>query len=72
VVWYWLFINVYYGWTVSESVLNKVAMQCPLTYVYRAQNIQTVIVGRFLQGAFGSTAATMVGGTIADIWAPPE
>jgi len=47
-------------------------MQCPLTYVYRAQNIQTVIVGRFLQGAFGSTAATMVGGTIADIWAPPE
>lgn len=37
-----------------------------------AQNIQTVIVGRFLQGAFGSTAATMVGGTIADIWAPPE
>ncbi|KAJ3570415.1 hypothetical protein NP233_g4421 [Leucocoprinus birnbaumii] len=37
-----------------------------------AQNIQTVIIGRFLQGAFGSTAATMVGGTIADIWAPAE
>ncbi|KAI0700142.1 MFS general substrate transporter [Cerioporus squamosus] len=37
-----------------------------------AQNIQTVIVGRFLGGAFGSTAAAMVGGTIADIWAPSE
>lgn len=28
----------------------------------RAQNIETVIVGRFLNGAFGSTGATMVGG----------
>ncbi|KAI0369756.1 MFS general substrate transporter [Pilatotrama ljubarskyi] len=37
-----------------------------------AQNIQTVIVGRFLAGAFGSTGSTMVGGTIADIWAPHE
>lgn len=29
-VWYWLPINVYYGWTVSEleSVLNQFAMQC--------------------------------------------
>lgn len=33
-----------------------------------AQNIQTVIISRFLQGAAGSTGATMVGGTIADIW----
>ncbi|KAI0332771.1 MFS general substrate transporter [Cubamyces sp. BRFM 1775] len=37
-----------------------------------APNIQTVIVGRFLAGAFGSTGSTMVGGTIADIWAPHE
>ncbi|KAH9849849.1 MFS general substrate transporter [Lenzites betulinus] len=37
-----------------------------------SQNIQTVIVGRFLAGAFGSTGSTMVGGTIADIWAPHE
>ncbi|RPD64468.1 MFS general substrate transporter [Lentinus tigrinus ALCF2SS1-7] len=37
-----------------------------------AQNIQTVIVGRFLAGAFGSSASAMVGGTIADIWAPHE
>ena len=35
---------------------------------FSAQNIQTVIVARFLQGAFGSTGSTMVGGTIADVW----
>jgi MFS family permease len=38
----------------------------------RAKNIQTVIVARFLQGAFGSTGATMVGGTISDIWLTKE
>ena len=38
----------------------------------RAQNIETVILGRFLAGAFGSTASAMVGGTIADIWAPSQ
>ncbi|OCH96367.1 MFS general substrate transporter [Obba rivulosa] len=37
-----------------------------------SQNIQTVIVARFLGGAFGSTGSTMVGGTIADIWMPHE
>ncbi|KAH9935971.1 MFS general substrate transporter, partial [Epithele typhae] len=37
-----------------------------------AHNIQTVIIGRFLCGAFASTASAMVGGTIADIWAPSE
>ncbi|KAI8985777.1 MFS general substrate transporter [Trametes punicea] len=37
-----------------------------------AKNIQTVIIGRFLAGAFGSTGSTMVGGTVADIWAPHE
>ncbi|KAF5355343.1 hypothetical protein D9758_006075 [Tetrapyrgos nigripes] len=37
-----------------------------------AQNIQTVLIARFLQGSFGSTGATMVGGTIADIWTPQE
>lgn len=41
-------------------------------FFIRAKNIQTVIVARFLQGAFGSTAATMVGGTIADIWLTKE
>lgn len=38
----------------------------------RAHNIQTVLIARFIQGAFGSTWATMVGGTIADIWQSHE
>ena len=29
-------------------------------------------MARFLQGAFGSTGATMVGGTISDIWLTKE
>ncbi|KAJ6458107.1 MFS polyamine transporter [Mycena vitilis] len=37
-----------------------------------AKNLPTVIIARFLQGAFGSTWATMVGGTIADLWTPRE
>ncbi|KAF9005034.1 MFS polyamine transporter [Cyathus striatus] len=36
------------------------------------KNIQTVLIGRFLQGAFASTGSTMVGGTIADIWSAKE
>ncbi|KAF8799275.1 MFS polyamine transporter [Phlegmacium glaucopus] len=37
-----------------------------------AKNIEIVIVARFIQGAFGSTGATMVGGTISDIWSTKE
>ncbi|KAG5651568.1 hypothetical protein H0H81_008216 [Sphagnurus paluster] len=37
-----------------------------------AKNIQTVILARLLQGCFGSTGATMVGGTLSDIWEPHE
>ncbi|KAF8074571.1 MFS polyamine transporter [Lyophyllum atratum] len=37
-----------------------------------SKNIETVIFARLLQGSFGSTGATMVGGTIADIWLPHE
>ncbi|KAG1894160.1 MFS general substrate transporter [Suillus fuscotomentosus] len=37
-----------------------------------APNIQTVIVSRMLQGVFGSTGASLVGGCIADIWQPHE
>ncbi|PAV20009.1 MFS general substrate transporter [Pyrrhoderma noxium] len=37
-----------------------------------AKNIQSVIIFRFIAGAAGSTGSTMVGGTIADIWAPHE
>ncbi|KAH7908595.1 major facilitator superfamily domain-containing protein [Hygrophoropsis aurantiaca] len=37
-----------------------------------ANNIQTVIIARSLGGGFGSTGATLVGGTIADIWRPQQ
>ncbi|KAJ3568995.1 hypothetical protein NP233_g5354 [Leucocoprinus birnbaumii] len=37
-----------------------------------APNIETVIIGRFIQGGLSSTGATMVGGTIADIWSIQE
>ncbi|KAJ2929472.1 hypothetical protein H1R20_g7617, partial [Candolleomyces eurysporus] len=40
--------------------------------VAEANNIHTVQIARFLQGAFGSTGATMVGGTVADIWGPED
>ncbi|KAI0039492.1 MFS general substrate transporter, partial [Auriscalpium vulgare] len=40
--------------------------------VAEAKNIQTVILARLLGGGFGSTGATMVGGSIADIWRPSE
>ncbi|KAK0569354.1 hypothetical protein OC861_001068 [Tilletia horrida] len=33
-----------------------------------AKNIETVLILRFLQGAFGSTGSTMVGGTISDMY----
>ncbi|KAJ7466776.1 MFS general substrate transporter [Mycena galericulata] len=37
-----------------------------------ASNIQTVIAARFICGAFGSTGATLVGGTVADVWEPAK
>ncbi|KAF8517911.1 MFS polyamine transporter [Hysterangium stoloniferum] len=37
-----------------------------------AKNISTVIIARLISGAAGSVGATMVGGVIADIWAPYE
>lgn len=37
-----------------------------------SDNIQTVMVARILGGAFASTGAILVGGTIADIWGPEE
>jgi MFS family permease len=36
------------------------------------RNIATVLVGRFLCGACGSTGSTMVGGTLADMWETHE
>ncbi|KAE8218365.1 hypothetical protein CF319_g7747 [Tilletia indica] len=37
-----------------------------------ARNIETVLILRFLQGAFGSTGSTMVGGTISDLFRTAE
>ncbi|KAI4527333.1 fungal hydrophobin [Schizophyllum commune Loenen D] len=37
-----------------------------------AKNVETVLIGRLIQGAAGSTGSTMVGGTIADIWSASE
>ncbi|PWN31564.1 MFS general substrate transporter [Meira miltonrushii] len=37
-----------------------------------AQNIQTVLISRFISGAVGSAGSTMVGGTLSDIWAPEQ
>ncbi|OJA08592.1 hypothetical protein AZE42_04569 [Rhizopogon vesiculosus] len=37
-----------------------------------SSNIETVMVARFLGGAFASTGSTLVGGTISDIWEPHE
>ncbi|SPO41362.1 related to multidrug resistant protein [Pseudozyma flocculosa] len=57
---------------------NPIYLVCHLCYtvlfigVGAAQNIQTVLICRFLSGAFGSTGSTMVGGTIADIFRSSE
>ncbi|PWN21328.1 MFS general substrate transporter [Microstroma glucosiphilum] len=37
-----------------------------------AQNMTTMLLGRFFGGAFGSTGSTLVGGTLADIWRTNE
>ena len=37
-----------------------------------AKNIQTILISRFISGAFGSAGSTMVGGTISDIWNPEQ
>ncbi|GAA6035960.1 hypothetical protein JCM8097_005186 [Rhodosporidiobolus ruineniae] len=37
-----------------------------------ARNIQTVLVSRFISGIAGSTAVSLVGGTLADVWRTDE
>ncbi|KAG1807051.1 major facilitator superfamily domain-containing protein [Suillus subaureus] len=37
-----------------------------------APNIQTVVVSRALQGVFAACGASLIGGSIADIWQPHE
>ncbi|GAC97838.1 multidrug transporter [Pseudozyma hubeiensis SY62] len=57
---------------------NPMYLVCHLCYTVLfiglgfANNTATVIILRFLQGAFGSTGSTMVGGTISDIWNSKE
>ncbi|KAH7924304.1 MFS general substrate transporter [Leucogyrophana mollusca] len=52
---------------VSSSVFMLTEVMVALS-----PNIQTVMIARALGGAFGSTGATLVGGTVADIWKPQE
>lgn len=57
--------NPVYVW----SWLLLVIFQLPLAL---AQNIETVIVCRLLQGFFGSAPLTNTGGTVSDLWARDE
>lgn len=45
-------------------------VECKL--IVRGKNIGTILVGRFMIGAAGSLGATLVGGTISDIYPPEE
>ncbi|KAF5362090.1 hypothetical protein D9756_002703 [Leucocoprinus leucothites] len=47
---------------------SSIGFELCYVMIAMAPNIQVVIAGRFLQGCFSSTGATMVSGTIADIW----
>ncbi|KIK62083.1 hypothetical protein GYMLUDRAFT_42522 [Collybiopsis luxurians FD-317 M1] len=51
---------------------SVIGVLCMFLMIALAQNIQTVLIARFLQGGFGSTWATMVGGTISDLWQSNE
>ncbi|ESK83376.1 drug transporter [Moniliophthora roreri MCA 2997] len=51
-------------------VVSSLGFMLMYLMIAKAKNIQTILVARFLQGGFGSTGSTMVGGTVADIWAP--
>lgn len=53
-------------------IVSSIGFLLMFLMIAKAKNIQTVLLARFFQGAFGSTGSTMVGGTIADIWSPAE
>lgn len=40
--------------------------------IVSGKNLATILIGRLLQGAAGSVGATLVGGTISDIYIPSE
>ncbi|KAH7882287.1 MFS general substrate transporter [Phlebopus sp. FC_14] len=53
-------------------IFSSVMFTLTHVMVALAPNIQAVIVGRILGGVFGSTGASLVGGSIADVWQPHE
>ncbi|KAF9266667.1 MFS general substrate transporter [Marasmius fiardii PR-910] len=53
-------------------VVSSLGFMMMYVMIAKARNIETVLVARFLQGGFGSTGSTMVGGTVADIWRPDQ
>ena len=59
----------------DDRIVSIFLQCCPIIDPFTplsAKNIQTVIIGRLIQGCAGSTGGTMAGGTIADIWSPKE
>lgn len=40
--------------------------------VATAENVQTILVCRFLSGLFGSSPLSVVGGALVDLWPPVE
>ncbi|KAL0579469.1 hypothetical protein V5O48_002510 [Marasmius crinis-equi] len=53
-------------------VVSALGFMMMYVMVAEADNIGTVLAARFIQGGFGSTGSTMVGGTVADIWRPDQ
>lgn len=56
-------------WTYIVAVFLFLIFQIPIAV---AKNGATVLVDRFLLGAAGSVGATLVGGTISDIYIPSK
>ncbi|KAF9490043.1 MFS general substrate transporter [Pleurotus eryngii] len=53
-------------------LFSSLGFTAMFTLIALGPNIQIVILARFLQAAFAATGATMVGGTIADMWESHE
>ncbi|KAH0834693.1 major facilitator superfamily domain-containing protein [Lanmaoa asiatica] len=53
-------------------IFSSVVFALTQVMVALAPNIEAVLAGRALGGIFGSTGASLVGGSIADIWKPQE
>ncbi|GAA5901413.1 MFS transporter [Sporobolomyces salmoneus] len=52
---------------ISMAVFGIFQIQCGL-----AQNIETIVIGRFLAGSFASSPLTNCGGVVADIFGPVQ